>query len=73
MPIDPGFENPQSAYVAIISDLGSWKSIFWECYSDTDTHLLSQFQVMQFQTWAIFQKIKNSKTKFLKHVPNFSL
>jgi hypothetical protein len=28
MPIDPGFENPQSAYVAIISDLGSWKSIF---------------------------------------------
>lgn len=26
MPIDPGFEKPQSAYVAIISDLGCWKS-----------------------------------------------
>lgn len=28
MPTDPGFENPQSAYVAIISDLGCWESVF---------------------------------------------
>jgi hypothetical protein len=28
MPMDPGFENPQSAYVAINSDLGCWESEF---------------------------------------------
>jgi hypothetical protein len=35
MPMDPGFENPQSAYVAISSDLGCWESEFWEYYSNT--------------------------------------